>query len=182
MKKLFLICIIICIMTSCADRKKSCFSDFETLVLPPVNAVVQLPHYIILDTIAYGDSDNIFGRELRTRDSSMTIYADIKSYEKRPEAMPSFDLRMEFEKNLMASLKIDSLQLVTETFKREDTTIIGYLKYFNNTKKEFEGSIFFNRGNIFTRIVLSERFTGKESKATSVMDCVFKSVKLNVGK
>jgi hypothetical protein len=166
-------------MFTCNTKRQACdTTNFKELSLYPVNTVLKLPAYIIDDTIRYGDLSNIFEYKVKSTDSSIIVYAGVKSYEQNPDAMPDINHRMGSQKEQVESGQ-DSMRLIVETFETIGTTKVGYLKYLDKKRKRYEGRIFFYRGNKFVDIWLFEGYTNEAKNKQSVIDCVLENIEIH---
>jgi hypothetical protein len=176
--KILHLLILALIAFSCASKSNVCdVREFNSLDLYSANASIRLPAYKVTDTIAYGDLSNIFERKVKSFDSSLIVFAGVKSYEKNLDAMPDIDSRMKSQKEQIEGGQ-DSIRVLINTFKMIDTVKVGYLKNFDEKRMRYEGRFFFNRGSKFVDIWLYEKFVKTGDDKKSIIDCIFESIEI----
>lgn len=172
------VCIATIFFLSCDTNNGKCGSSkIEELVLPKVNTILKLPAYVVIDTVRYGDSDNIFHSEVMSLDSSLLLLAGIKSYAKNQEAMPDIVLKMAMQKTQIESGQ-DSMKLLVEKYKNIDTTKVGYLKYLDVKRNRYEGRIFFYQDLMFVDIWIFENCADCRVYMNSEIDCIFENIEV----
>lgn len=171
--------VIIAICLSCNTGGEKCDrNNLKELKIAAANTILRLPPFVIKDTIKYGGPQIIFRYNVLTIDSSLTLYASVKNYEKDPVAVFDIDGLISDTKESLVRETPD-LQLVSESFKKMDNIKIGYFKFLNLKRNRYDGGIFFYRGKRLVQIWIYERVKSENEVGRSLTDCVFENLQIN---
>lgn len=163
---------------ACGSERQSCdVNNLQELNLYPVQCIIKLPAYKIVDSMRYDDK-TILSYDLKSFDSSISANCFIKSYVKDSSAMPDIQAVKDFQKQEVEFGR-DSVRKITEEFKIIEGLKVGYLKYLVTKPEEkfYEGRIFFYKGKMLVTLWIFER-TQSEEPRQSTTDCIVQSLKI----
>lgn len=177
-KKIFNSVVGAIFLISCSSRKQNCdIMSLKELTLYPVNAVLKLPPYKVVDTSIF-DTQTILNYNIKTVDSSLNLIAFVYSYENEPAASFSLNDRMSFQKHEVVYGQ-DSIKPLIETFPQVGNTKVGYLKYLDEKRKRYEGRIFFFKDKKLVVLWLFEKYQNQSQDNFSLIDCILENIELH---
>ncbi len=171
--------IFLLLIVSCNYKRQIlCSEGFKELNLYPVNTTLNIPPFIITDSVIYGGMNKILSYKIKSIDTSFSVYVFIDNHEKDV----SLDLNhiATVQKGEVESGR-NSKKIIKELFKNIGDIKVGYLKYFieQENKKFYAGRVFFYREKKLVVCWFFENYIDEIHNNESVIDCVFENIKIN---
>lgn len=174
--KLYTVSLLV-LFSGCFSKQECGLNFTKVFTVSPVNLTLKLPEYIITDTISWGDIENVYGRNLSSKDTMWNLNISITDYDRlTPSTMPSFEHRLKVANDEVLELPSDSMVLYPIKSKKVGTVQIGMAGSFNKVNHMRVTYIFLNRGMLYTRIYIFEPHAKFTDGYSAFVDCVYENI------